>query len=78
MKLKMKLEQIINNRQEKTESWTFIFKPTLDEYQKRVVFKVSTGDPMETMGNLGLPQSINDTIILEMIRKEEQKKIGEK
>lgn len=78
MKIKCKLEQIIDNRQEKTESWTFIFKPTLPDYAKKVKLQISCGDPSEVMGALGLPQGIGDTIVLDMITKEKQTKIDEK
>ena len=75
MKIKMKLEQVIDNKQEKNESFTFLFKPTLDDWNKRVILKVSCTDPYETMGKLVLPQGIGDLIVMELIKKEEQDKL---
>jgi len=74
-KLKLKLEQIIENRQENTESTTFIFKPTLDDYQKHVSLKISAADPYDMMGKLGLPQNISDTVIVSFSQREEQQKL---
>ena len=75
MKIKLKLEQIIENRQEDVESTTFIFKPTLDDYKKHVSLKISAADPYDMMGKLGLPQNISDTVIVSFSQREEQQKL---
>ena len=72
MKLKCKLDQIIINEQEKLINTTYLFKPTLEAYQKQVIFKVSGANADVIMENLKLPDGIGDTMILEMTLKEEQ------
>ena len=75
MKLKMKLVQIIENRQEEVQSTTFIYKPTLEDYQKNVSLKVNAADPYAMLGSIGLPQSIGDTVIISFSQREEQQSL---
>jgi len=77
MKIKMKLEKIVETKTEGKEGFSFVFKPTLDELHKKVVLSVAASDPFQTMGDLGLPQNISDTVIVSFSRKEEQTKLGE-
>lgn len=72
VKLKCKLVKTQENRTEGGFSVTFTFKPTLEEWKKKLLLQITTPDPAEDTKILGLPVSINDTIILEMITKEEQ------
>jgi len=77
MKLKMILASKTHKEVEKKQMWQFVFKPTLEEWGKKLRFVIKCEDPYYTMGTLGLPQEIGDTIILEMIHKEEQTKLTE-
>jgi len=54
-----------------------VFKPNLDTWSKKVRLAIKCEDPYYTMGQLGLPQSIGDTIIIDLIHKEEQTKLPE-
>ena len=77
MKLKCKLVKTQENRTEGDFKVVFTFKPTLDEWKKKLGLKVTTPDPAEDTKLLGLPVSIDDVIILEMTTKEEQSKLDE-
>ena len=77
MKLKCKLVKTQESRTEGNFSVTFTFKPTLEEWSKKVLLKVTTPDPAEDTKLLGLPVAIDDIILLEMTTKEEQKKLEE-
>ena len=57
------------------DSWTFKFQPTLEDYKKKCGFSATTKDPQETMGTLGLPQSIGDIIIMDFKPKNVQDKL---
>ena len=76
MKLKMKLEKIVEADGQKAHTWTYTFVPTLEDWKGKVVFKVKSEDPFSDMGTLGLPQSKNDTILLPWEKDNEQAKIA--
>ena len=77
MKLKCKLVKTQENRTEGGFNVVFTFKPTLEEWKKKVVLKIVTPDPAEDTKLLGLPVSIDDIILLEMTTKEEQKTLDD-
>ena len=77
MKLKCKLVNTQEIRTSGDLKVRFSFKPTLEEWKNKITLTVVTPDPTEDTGLLGLPVSIDDTIILEMFTKEEQKKLDE-
>ena len=76
MEMKYILYSKVHTTKEAGDSWTFKFQPTLDEYKKKCGFSVTTKDPQETMGTLGLPQSIGDVIIMDFKPKNVQGKLG--
>ena len=78
MKLKMRLEKIVETNGQKTHNWIYTFLPTNEDWKGKITFKVKTSDPFEDMGNLGLPQSKNDTIVLPWEKDKEQAKLEEK
>jgi hypothetical protein len=75
-KLKMKLDQIIENKQENVTAFTHIFKPTLPDLEKHVSLKITSSDPYATLGDIGLPSGIGDTVIVLFSTKEEQTKLA--
>jgi len=77
VKLKMILASKTHKEENKKQMFSFVFKPTLDTWSKKVRLAIKCEDPYYTMGQLGLPQSIGDTIILDLIHKEEQTKLTE-
>jgi len=77
MKLKMKLAETVHKVKEAGMSDTLVYKPTLNPYDEYVKFSVS-GPLVEELTNaLGIPTNIGDTMIVEMISKEEQTKLEE-
>jgi hypothetical protein len=77
----MKLKFILTKKTEvdtpKGASFSFLYVPTLEEYKNKIKLVVTCKDPYALNEKLELPQSINDTLILEMIRKEAQVKLDE-
>ena len=80
MELKYILYSKVHTTKEAGEVWTFKFQPTLEEYKKKCSFSVTSEDPRETMGNLGLPEGIGDVIIMDFKPKNVQGalKLGDK
>ena len=72
MKLKMKLVEIVDRRKKSGEKWTYIWKPTLDIYKGLVQFTVKDDHKTETTGDLELPITVDDTIILDISVKGKQ------
>jgi len=72
MKLKMKLEKIVDTETEKGPKYTWIFTPTLEDLKKSVKLQISGTDPYDALGDMGLPSRINDTVIVSFSQREEQ------
>ena len=72
MKVKMKLEKIVETKTSKGVKYSMVFEPTLDELKKEVQMKISCADPYDLAGRLGLPSSLGDTVIVSFSRREEQ------
>jgi len=72
MEMKYVLYSIVHRKEASGEFWTFKYKPTLEPYQKHCTFSVTTEDPFDTMGKLGLPQGIGDVIIMDFKPKNVQ------
>ena len=75
MELKYILYAKVHTTKEAGEVWTFKFQPTLEEYKKKCSFSVTSDDPQDTMGKLGLPQGIGDVIIMDFKPKNIQEKL---
>lgn len=78
MKLKMKLVEIVDRKKKDGENWAYIWKPTQEKYTGLVQFTVKDDHITETTGDLELPVSVDDTIVLDISTKERQKKLEEK
>ena len=75
MEMKYILYSKVHNEKEAGETWTFKYRPVGPEYKKVCVFTVSSEDPYDTLGALGLPQTIGDVISLNVREKNVQGKI---
>lgn len=72
MKVKMKLDKIVETKTSKDTKYSMIFTPTLDELKKEIQLKISCKDPYDLAGRLGLPSSLDDTVIVSFSKREEQ------
>ena len=77
MKIKCILYSKTHKEEERGSTWTYKYRPTLDDYQKKIILAVNATDPYSTLGELGLPDTIGDIIVLELATKEEQTKLAE-
>ena len=77
MKMKFELVRRLETYEREKMKITFVFKPADERFEKIVSFKVTCMDPFDTMGKLGLPQSIGDTVMIETGEKEEQTKLSD-
>ena len=77
MKMKFELVKRLETYEREKMKITFVFKPVDQMLKKIVSFKVTCVDPFDTMGNLGLPQSIGDTVMIETGAKEEQTRLSD-
>ena len=70
----------VHTTKEAGNTWTFKFQPMSVIYRKNCSFSVTTKDPRETMGKLGLPEGIGDVIIMDFKPKNVQGalKLGDK
>ena len=75
----MEMKYILYSKVHKTtdadETWTFKFRPVGPEYKKVCIFTVSSADPYDTLGALGLPETIGDVISLNVKEKNAQGKL---
>jgi len=75
----MEMKYILYSKVHKTieagETWTFKYRPVGPEYKKVCIFTVSSEDPYDTLGALGLPQTIGDVISLNVREKNVQGKL---
>ena len=75
----MEMEYILYSKVHKTtdagETWTFKYRPVGPEYSKVCILTVSSDDPYDTIGKLGLPQEIGDIISLNIKEKNVQGKL---
>jgi len=78
MKIKMKLEKVVDTKQTKGEKWTYTWFPTQDKYDGLIWLTVKDTEEIIATDDLELPTSVDDTIIIEISKKEEQKKLGAK
>jgi len=78
VKVKLKLVEKKEVDGEMSDKFTFTYKPTLDDWKDKISFKISTKDPYDDMGKLGLPQTKGDIILIEMTSKNEQTKLEAK
>jgi len=67
--LVFKLVKIMEAHMEDGESFTFIYQLDNAIYGKDVKFIIRCDDPYQTLGFLGLPQSIGDEITVTMTSK---------
>jgi hypothetical protein len=72
MKLKMKLEKIVETKTTKDTKYSMVFTPTLDDLKNEIQLKLSCKDPYDLAGRLGLPSSLDDTVIVSFSQREEQ------
>ena len=72
MDMKYILYSKVHTTKEAGDSWTFKFQPIEPIVKKWISFNVTTTDPQQDMGQLDLPQSIGDTIVLKTGVKESQ------
>jgi len=77
MKLKLKLDKRQTIETKEDFKVKYIWKPTLESWKKKLQFTIVSPDPRQDLGDLGIPEYLGDTIIIEMIHKEEQKTLEE-
>jgi len=72
MKLKFRLVEKGHKEKIKGEKDMLVFKPTLKPYDTMVKFQITSDHIEDVVKNLGLPDKLQDTIVLELVKKEEQ------
>ena len=75
MEMKYILYSKVHKSTEASETWTCKYRPVGPDYKKVCVFSVSSEDPYDTLGALGLPSFIGDTITLDIKPKNVQGKL---
>jgi hypothetical protein len=68
----MRLEKIVETKTTNDVKYTLVYIPTLMDLKKEVQLKVCCSDPYETPGNIGLPNGLNDTVVVYFSQREEQ------
>ena len=75
MEMKYVLYSKVHKTNEAGSSWTFKYRPVGPDYAKMCIFTVSSDDPYDTMGKLGLPQEIGDIVSFEISPSNTQSKL---
>lgn len=75
MEMKYILYAKVHKTTDAGSTWTFKYRPVGPEYAKVCVFTVSSDDPYDTLGKIGLPQEIGDVISFDVKPKNFQGKL---
>ena len=74
MEMKYILDEVDHKKKAGKESWIYKFIPLDPTYKKHVKFNIIVDDKLDTMGDLMLPEDINDIIAFDAKKKNVQGK----
>ena len=78
MKLKMKLDKIVDTKQLKGEKWDYVWVPTDKKYKKLIQLRIVDTYTIDTTGDFEMPIDLDDVILIDLMAKETQSKLDEK